>query len=109
MGKIPIYSGDAVDTSGPNFGFATLKKNVMGNMTFDILLKKLKPNTAYNIWVNQYPAHRLLSEPTGIVTTDARGKGNISVSVERIAGTSGFWITVTGGKEIFKSAAIDIN
>ena len=109
MRKIPIYSGDAVDTSGPNFGYAVLKTNAMGNLDLDIKLVKLKPGTAYDIRINQYPAIRLLSEPTVIVTTDKKGKGNADVSVARITGKSGFWITVTGGDEVFRSAAVELN
>jgi hypothetical protein len=109
MRRIQIYSGDAIDTSGPNFGFAALKTNATGNLTFDITLKKVKPNTKYDIWVNQYPVPHLLSEPTGEITTDPKGKGNIGVSVEHIAGTTGFWISVTNGNEIFRSAAVELN
>jgi hypothetical protein len=74
MRKIPIYSGDAVDTSGPNFGYAVLKANAMGNLDLDIKLVKLKPGTAYDIRINHYPATHLLPEPTVIVTTDKKGK-----------------------------------
>jgi hypothetical protein len=91
MLKIRLYSGAATDTSGPNFGFAAFKKNY----------------TKYDIWINQYPATRLLSEPLGTVTTDAKGRGRTSVSVERIEGKTGFWISLTGGKDIFRSVAVD--
>jgi hypothetical protein len=107
MRKIHIYPGDAEDTSGPDFGFAALKTNSMVTLTLDIALKKVEPGKRYDIWVNQYPATHLMPEPAGIVTTDAKGKGNVSVSVARLAGTSGFWISVTSGNEVFRSAAID--
>jgi hypothetical protein len=108
MKRIPIYSGNAVDTSGPDFGFAALKTNAVGNLSFDITIKKLKPSTKYDIWVNQYPATRLTSEPAGAITTDAKGGGNTSVCVARVPGTTGFWISVTGCNEVFRSAAIEL-
>jgi len=107
MLKIRLYSGAATDTSGPNFGFAAFKKNSSGDMTFDFTLSRLRPDTKYDIWINQYPATRLLSEPLGTVTTDAKGRGRTSVSVERIEGKTGIWISLTGGKDIFRSVAVD--
>jgi hypothetical protein len=42
MKRIPIYSGYAVDTSGPNFGLATLKTDKTGDLILDIALKDVK-------------------------------------------------------------------
>jgi hypothetical protein len=106
MLKIRLYSGDSSDTSGSNFGYAVYKKCPSGEMTFDFMLSGLKPDTKYDIWVKQYPAIKLLTEPMATVTTDVKGKGSASVSVARMEGKTGFWLSLTSGKDVFRSVAV---
>ncbi len=86
MRKIYLYPGDAMDTSGPNFGYAVFKENPSGDMAFEFKLSRLKPATKYDIWINQYPAAGPLPRPAATVTTDAKGRASASVSVKRIEG-----------------------
>lgn len=109
MRKIYLYPGDAVDTSGPNFGYALFKKNSSGDMAFELKLSRLKPDTKYDIWINQYPSTGLLSNPSVTVTTDAKGRGSASVNVSRIEGKAGFWISLKNGGEVFRSIAVDFD
>lgn len=111
MRKISIYSGEAVDTSGPSFGFAILKTNTIGDLIVDIALKNAKPNTTYYIWINQHPGARPQPKLTapGVLTTNTKGKGSTSVRVARITGATDLWISVTNSSEYLRSAAVVLN
>jgi len=111
MKKMPIYAADAVDTSGPNFGFATLKTNEAGDLIIDIALKGIKPDTTYNFSINQYPVVQPPPSLTvsGTLKADAKGRGSASVKVARIAGATDLWISVTSDSEYLRSAAVALN
>lgn len=111
MKKIPIYAGDAADTSGPDFGLAVLRTDMQEDLIIRYYIKRVKSDKTYDIWINQYPD--IQSQPkqttSKVLTTNAKGRGHVSIRTARIAGATDLWISVTSDDEYLRSAAVALS
>ena len=101
-----LYGSD--ETNGPTLGSVFMDFNQEGQLVAEISLEGASPNTAFDIWVNQYPGDCPVSWPTeeNALTTNEQGYGNAFVVLDAVPGASHFWISVVGGGQILRSTAV---
>ncbi len=86
-------------------GFVILNTNASGDLIAEISIKDGAPNTAYQIWVNQWEGD-CPTTPTGTLMTNANGKGNAHVVEVRVAGATKFWVSATSATPVLRSPAV---
>jgi hypothetical protein len=123
--KAPLYGpnpGSTCVTGGiptpSTFGAVVL--NTPGNettLTGEIVLKHAVPNVTYNVFEVQF-APALCSigfGPTGTLTTNNQGNGNFRLNVERVPGSTKFFVEVgrvvpnSTVEELFISPAVELD
>ena len=92
------------------FGFAILKKVTVAG---EVALTRMAPNTTYEITVFESPA---LTSPwtpivAGAITTNNVGNGNLAINVERIPGSTTFFVAAMpqGVGQTDDSSAVELD
>jgi hypothetical protein len=94
------------------FGFVVM--NTSGHDRFvsgQVALKRAAPNAIYGVALEQDPGGCLNLSPLGVITTNARGNGNLHFVAQRIPTATEFWVGVAteGFGEVFGSAALALD
>jgi hypothetical protein len=94
----PEYTceGEAGDTSGRTYGFVVMNTNSNGNLIVAVSLKRARPRTVYQIWVNQNPGGCPAAAAAGRLVTNLRGNGNATLRVAKVEGAKHFWVSAVG-------------
>ena len=111
----PLYGPNANFVSCSAGGTATPKKfgSVRINVSSSQVLAKVSirrglPSTTYDLWLNQDPGGcPVVGGPNGgQLKTDSKGNGWAWVLVNRVPGSTKFWISATGGGQVLRSPAV---
>jgi hypothetical protein len=94
------------------FGFVVL--NTPGNemtVTGEVALKRAAKNTAYEVIDVQDIGGFCFNFVVGTITTNNKGNGNLHFAVERLTGSTEFWVALWNvpGEEFLGNSAVELD
>jgi hypothetical protein len=93
------------------FGFRILKPT--HKLTGAVGFKQMAPNTTYEIAVFESPTVTAPWTPisAGALTTDSLGNGNLAINVERIPGSTAFFVAAVpqGRGQTYSSSSVELD
>lgn len=108
--SIPYTCPSGASITDDEFGFVVI--DIENNtVSVDVSLSGAKPDSSYDIWVNQDPGGCPLSSPTapGALTTNADGDDIAHVDTPLVETATNFWISAVGGDQVLRSVAVSFD